>query len=669
MTTIPVNDNTPYAQYVATAGQVSFPYDWFIFNDTDLLTYKNNDVVTNPTNYTVTGAGTEAGGNVVFNVGLSEGDIVTIFGSLAIERVADLQQGGKFDPDDYNLEQDRNIVIMKELRRDIDRKIGLDPTSTDDVAGLETAVLAVFDNLAIINDVNDNEANINIVAGLDAEIATVVANITDIQNAEENAALAAASATQLIGTSISSVAIGTGAKSFTTQSSKFFGEGTWLLITSNANEANYMHGRVTSYSGTALQVLVTNVGGTGTFTDWTIRVAGTQGATGATGATGSAGANGASVFQAAAGGTADAITATLSPTPANLGALTRASIIVSSATTNATATPTINFSGFGAQTIQKYAPSGVKCNLAVGDIPFMAEYSHDGTNPILLNPATFSKGATIASAGTVNLNTATGNYVQISGTTTITAITLGEGRQAKVKFDGILTLTNGASLILPTGANITTAAGDVAEFVGEASGVVRCTSYTRASGAALLTSGTTPTIQVFTSSGTWTKPANCKKVKVTVVGGGGGTDEQTPITSTAGGTTVFTGYHQATGGAAVAGGNNTSIQFGGAGGVGSGGDINLNGMRGIDVAEISTTSIAEINGGVSILPSYGNGARGSQGLTGGFSIGSAGSGGASIKYIDVTAVSTVTVTIGAAGAAGVGGYAGNAGICIVEEYY
>jgi len=34
--------------------------------------------------------------------------------------------------------------------------------------------------------------------------------------------------------------------------------------------------------------------------------------------------------------------------------------------------------------------------------------------------------------------------------------------------------------------------------------------------------GSAPTIQVFTSSGTWTKPSGCKGVKVTVQGGGGG---------------------------------------------------------------------------------------------------------------------------------------------------
>jgi hypothetical protein len=72
-------------------------------------------------------------------------------------------------------------------------------------------------------------------------------------------------------------------KVFTTQAGKFFEEGAWLLITSDANESNYMHGRSTAYSGTSLTVNVTNIGGSGTLADWTIRVSGTRGATGAAG--------------------------------------------------------------------------------------------------------------------------------------------------------------------------------------------------------------------------------------------------------------------------------------------------------------------------------------------------------------------------------------------------
>jgi len=89
-------------------------------------------------------------------------------------------------------------------------------------------------------------------------------------------------------------------------------------------------------------------------------------------------------------------------------------------------------------------------------------------------------GADIASATTTNLETATGELVDVTGTTTITAITLSEGHRRVVRFTGILTLTHGASLVLPGAANIVTAAGDVAVFEGYASSVVRCMGYQRA---------------------------------------------------------------------------------------------------------------------------------------------------------------------------------------------
>ena len=99
-----------------------------------------------------------------------------------------------------------------------------------------------------------------------------------------------------------------------------------------------------------------------------------------------------------------------------------------------------------------------------------------------------AKGTDIASAGTANIGAATGNLVHITGTTTITALgTVQAGTRRKVVFDGALILThNATSLILPTGANITTAAGDTAEFISEGSGNWRCTGYLRASGEPLV---------------------------------------------------------------------------------------------------------------------------------------------------------------------------------------
>jgi hypothetical protein len=97
-------------------------------------------------------------------------------------------------------------------------------------------------------------------------------------------------------------------------------------------------------------------------------------------------------------------------------------------------------------------------------------------------------GADIASATTTDIGAATGNFVKVTGTTTITGLgTVQAGTRRVVEFTGILTLThNGTSLILPTAANITTAAGDVATFSSLGSGNWKCVGYLRASGAPIL---------------------------------------------------------------------------------------------------------------------------------------------------------------------------------------
>lgn len=116
-------------------------------------------------------------------------------------------------------------------------------------------------------------------------------------------------------------------------------------------------------------------------------------------------------------------------------------------------------------------------------------------------------GTDIASASTVDLHSATGNTVSITGTVTITAVTLGQGERRLVRFDDALILTNGVGLILPTGANIITAAGDYATFVGN-NGIVEVSNYQRASGQALLaasfTKAFTSTYQTMSQAGALT---------------------------------------------------------------------------------------------------------------------------------------------------------------------
>jgi hypothetical protein len=118
----------------------------------------------------------------------------------------------------------------------------------------------------------------------------------------------------------------------------------------------------------------------------------------------------------------------------------------------------------------------------------------DGTNAswtdtvvipfIFSSRVNFAKGADIASAATINLTTATGNLIHVTGATTITAITIPSGAVREVVFDAALTLTNGPNLILPTAANITTAAGDSMTVVGDGA-AARVTKYQLANGRAL----------------------------------------------------------------------------------------------------------------------------------------------------------------------------------------
>ncbi|MAK37092.1 MAG: hypothetical protein CMC15_13140, partial [Flavobacteriaceae bacterium] len=92
------------------------------------------------------------------------------------------------------------------------------------------------------------------------------------------------------------------------------------------------------------------------------------------------------------------------------------------------------------------------------------------------------KGGDIASASPTVIDT-DGDYFICTGTTGFSAMTVAADRHFFLEFAGALTMTHGAgTLDLPGGANITTAAGDVGEFVSTAANVVTCVNYSRAGG-------------------------------------------------------------------------------------------------------------------------------------------------------------------------------------------
>ncbi len=135
-------------------------------------------------------------------------------------------------------------------------------------------------------------------------------------------------------------------------------------------------------------------------------------------------------------------------------------------------------------------------------------------------------GTPVASATTTSL-TGTYDYVHVTGTNTITGITLATDEEVWVVFDGACTLThNATSLILPGGANITTAANDRAKFRGINGTNVICLAYQKADGTAIVvtapaTSVKTVKSQVFTGNATYTPSTGMLYCKVRAWGGGG----------------------------------------------------------------------------------------------------------------------------------------------------
>ena len=192
------------------------------------------------------------------------------------------------------------------------------------------------------------------------------------------------------------------------------------------------------------------------------------------------------------GGTADAITLASTNPLAVLSAGTKAEFKAAGSSTSTA--PTINLDSTGNKTVQQNGQPLVQ-NAIVSGSTYLIEYdgvywqlvgASGGNIPNAINE---NYVPSVASAATVDIAAQSGNYLQITGTTTITSFgnSLGSiaGAVREIEFSGALTLTNSASLILPTGANIITVAGDVARFRYEGSGVWRGTSYQRASGAAL----------------------------------------------------------------------------------------------------------------------------------------------------------------------------------------
>lgn len=101
-------------------------------------------------------------------------------------------------------------------------------------------------------------------------------------------------------------------------------------------------------------------------------------------------------------------------------------------------------------------------NLQMGNNKITGLSDGTGTGQAISFAQLFNQGteADLASAATTDIGAQLTNFLRITGTTTITSFGTNYKGPRFLRFEGVVTLTNSSTLILPGGANITTAAGD-----------------------------------------------------------------------------------------------------------------------------------------------------------------------------------------------------------------
>ena len=208
-------------QYTGNGAQTTFTYSFEIFDEADIEVYVGSTLKTITTDYTVTDAGEENGGTIVFVSAPANGATVTFIRSTTRERTVDYQPSGAFKAAIVNNDFDRLIAIVQELDLKDTLALKINPT---DPEGTETTLpvaadrankALIFDSVGAItvsdDDYNDQLADVTAQADAAATSASAAASsasaaATSATNAANSASAAATSETNAANSAIAAAA-------------------------------------------------------------------------------------------------------------------------------------------------------------------------------------------------------------------------------------------------------------------------------------------------------------------------------------------------------------------------------------------------------------------------------------------------------------------------------
>lgn len=132
MADYPISNVARRVVYTGSAGVGPYAFSFEVLQNTDIVVYKNDVLLTLTTDYTVTISPTLGTGSVTLVSAATGSDRITIVGARAVQRTTDFTTGGDFFANTLNDELDSQTILIQQVAETAERAIKApvtDPTN------------------------------------------------------------------------------------------------------------------------------------------------------------------------------------------------------------------------------------------------------------------------------------------------------------------------------------------------------------------------------------------------------------------------------------------------------------------------------------------------------------------------------------------------------------